>query len=452
MKKDFLYKTSEKIWEQFIEKNRRGKWYSKQVKENLEKLYPFMGREKEREYYIRKIRLSLSICIAGIFLAAGLCISERLQPAIKENKIYRQGYNGAAQDIPVEVFADGKKRYEFDLKISGRMYGKEQLKELCENAIRELEEVIPGENESLERVEKDMNLVQELPGYPFQITWESGNYSVIDSEGNLQKGEIPKAGEPVGLNAVFTCGDFQAEHLYFIQIYPETLTEEEQEKRNILEAVQEAEIESREEEVFFLPTEAGGKELCWKSKQDMVWPVIFFGAVCVAMAVYFLGDEDLKKEIRKREEQMQLTYPELVCKLSIYLGAGMTLKMAWEKISTDYEKVKADKEKNPVYEEMNIACQEMRSGIPEIRAYEQFGKRCGIQLYSKFSALLIQNLKKGSTKLSPLLKEESRLAFEERKNAARKAGEEAGTKLLIPMMMMLCVVMLMILLPAFMAF
>lgn len=172
----------------------------------------------------------------------------------------------------------------------------------------------------------------------------------------------------------------------------------------------------------------------------------------MAMAVYFLGDEDLKKEIRKREEQMQLTYPELVSKLSIYLGAGMTLKMAWEKISTDYEKVKADKEKNPVYEEMNIACQEMRSGIPEIRAYEQFGKRCGIQLYSKFSALLIQNLKKGSTKLSPLLKEESRLAFEERKNAARKAGEEAGTKLLIPMMMMLCVVMLMILLPAFMAF
>ena len=33
-----------------------------------------------------------------------------------------------------------------------------------------------------------------------------------------------------------------------------------------------------------------------------------------------------------------------------------------------------------------------------------------------------------------------------------KAGEEAGTKLLLPMMMMLCVVMLMILLPAFMTF
>lgn len=149
---------------------------------------------------------------------------------------------------------------------------------------------------------------------------------------------------------------------------------------------------------------------------------------------------------------MVLTYPEMVSKLSIYLGAGMTLKAAWEKICADYELGKKDRGKNPVYEEMNIACLEMKSGIPEGRAYEQFGRRCGIPIYSKFSTLLTQNLRKGSTKLGPLLKEESRLAFEERKNAARKAGEEAGTKLLFPMMMMLCVVMLMILLPAFMTF
>lgn len=130
----------------------------------------------------------------------------------------------------------------------------------------------------------------------------------------------------------------------------------------------------------------------------------------------------------------------------------MTIRKAWEKICADYEIRKSEGKRNYAYEEMQIAGQEMKSGISEMSAYERFGKRCGIQLYSKFSALLTQNLRKGSTKLGPLLKEESRLAFEERKNAARKAGEEAGTKLLFPMMMMLCVVMLMILLPAFMTF
>ena len=40
----------------------------------------------------------------------------------------------------------------------------------------------------------------------------------------------------------------------------------------------------------------------------------------------------------------------------------------------------------------------------------------------------------------------------ERKNAARKAGEEAGTKLLLPMMLMMVVAMILVLLPAYINF
>ena len=43
-------------------------------------------------------------------------------------------------------------------------------------------------------------------------------------------------------------------------------------------------------------------------------------------------------------------------------------------------------------------------------------------------------------------------ALEERKARARKAGEQAGTMLLMPMMMMLVVVMVIIMVPAFMSF
>ena len=43
-------------------------------------------------------------------------------------------------------------------------------------------------------------------------------------------------------------------------------------------------------------------------------------------------------------------------------------------------------------------------------------------------------------------------AFEERKAAARKIGEETGTKLLIPLFMMLLIVMVMVSVPAFLAF
>lgn len=69
--------------------------------------------------------------------------------------------------------------------------------------------------------------------------------------------------------------------------------------------------------------------------------------------------------------------------------------------------------------------------ITELESYEQFGKRCGLKAYRKLAALLTQNLRKGSKGLSELLRAEADQAFEERKAAAKKRGEEAGTKLLL---------------------
>jgi len=43
-------------------------------------------------------------------------------------------------------------------------------------------------------------------------------------------------------------------------------------------------------------------------------------------------------------------------------------------------------------------------------------------------------------------------AFEQRKHQARRMGEKAGTKLLVPLFLLLGVVMVMIMLPAWTAF
>lgn len=452
MKKDFLYKAAEMLFNRFAKKDAKQKWLSAQVKGNLERLYPFSGKEKIREYYIQKIRFSLLLCLIGVILTGGMLLAEILQPVVKENKICRQGFQGNMREVPVKVTVGENMQHELILQIGERIYERKQIEKLYEEALDKLEGAILGENEGLERVETDLVLVKELPGYPFRIEWESQNYRLIDAEGKLQKAPVSEEGEQVGLRGIFTYHDFRAEYLIYIHIYPRTLTKEEEEKEKLLRAVNEVERHSRESEVLLLPAELEGKKLVWSSGGNENLLIILFFTVCGAGTAYFLKDEDLKKEVKERERQMYLGYPEVVSKLSIYLGAGMTIRTAWEKICADYEKRDANAVKNPVYEEMKITCQEMKSGISEISAYERFGKRCGIQIYGKFSTLLIQNLRKGSTRLGALFKEESQMAFEERKNAARKAGEEAGTKLLLPMMMMLCVVMLMILLPAFMTF
>nr|MCR5777025.1 secretion protein F [Lachnospiraceae bacterium] len=95
---------------------------------------------------------------------------------------------------------------------------------------------------------------------------------------------------------------------------------------------------------------------------------------------------------------------------------------------------------------------QMRSGKSEAAAYQEFGTRSGVARYNKLGSLLSQNLKKGSSALLSIMEYEARDAFEDRKAEARKLGEEAGTKLLLPMGMMLMVVMIIVIVPSVLSF
>ena len=70
----------------------------------------------------------------------------------------------------------------------------------------------------------------------------------------------------------------------------------------------------------------------------------------------------------------------------------------------------------------------------------------------RLGGLLTQNMKKGSRHLFESLDQEIEEAFEERKRHAKKAGEEAGTKMLMPMMLLLVTTIIIILYPAFASF
>ena len=133
------------------------------------------------------------------------------------------------------------------------------------------------------------------------------------------------------------------------------------------------------------------------------------------------------------------------------MGAGMTIRNAFFKMGEDYKK-QSNQRKRYVYEEIAMVCYELQSGRSETEAYDRLGKRCQVQAYMKLSALLSQNIRKGSNDLLQMLRQEADNAFTERKGLAKKLGEEAGTKLLLPMMIMLCIVMVIIIIPAYFSF
>ena len=151
---------------------------------------------------------------------------------------------------------------------------------------------------------------------------------------------------------------------------------------------------------------------------------------------------------------MEFEYPEIVSKMVILLGSGMSVSQMWNRISAQYltKRQKKQIKENPAYEEILRTWREIEDGESERTAIEKFGRRTGIRCYHRLSQLLIQNMEKGVQGIYEQLEQEAEDSFRERKQAARKIGEEAGTKLLIPMIIMLGVVMAVVIVPAFLNF
>lgn len=155
-----------------------------------------------------------------------------------------------------------------------------------------------------------------------------------------------------------------------------------------------------------------------------------------------LVDKGLDDKIEQRRLKIQIEFPDFINKLTLLVNAGMTISKAWEKIVVDNNK------KNVLYDEMSYTISEISAGKPEAVAYEEFGRRCKIKEIIKFVSVIILNLKKGGADVVPVLKVQGDECWEMRKNAAKKLGEEASTKILIPLMIMFVGIIVIVVTPA----
>lgn len=171
--------------------------------------------------------------------------------------------------------------------------------------------------------------------------------------------------------------------------------------------------------------------------------LLFSGLSVVAFfGIPFLVDSSLNEQIEKRRLSIQMEFPEFINKLTLLVNAGMTISKAWEKI------INENKRDHILYDEMRYALMEIKAGKPEGVAYEEFARRCKVKEVTKFVSVIVMNLKRGGAEVVPVLKEQGNECWEMRKNAARQMGEEASTKILIPMMIMFLGIVLVVSTPA----
>lgn len=361
-------------------------------------------------------------------------------------------------------YGEGKKTENYDLQIEGentkeqveivveeQEYTKEEIRDMFEQILGRMDKLVLGENESFDRVESNLNLMTGIEDYPVFIEWELDSYSVLNLYGEIQEKNLTDQGTLVELRATISYGDEQVIYMRHARVFPPERTGTDKILYDIRQRIIADEESSRQDKSFTLPTEVDGKELKWKTKKQNNWCYILLVGTVLCIYLVYREREKVRREKKRRREELLRDYPGLISKFTMLLGTGTTVKNAWEKIVQNYEFQKTHLGSRILYEEMAATSREMQSGISEAEAYERFGKRCGTTVYMKFGTLLSQNLRKGSKGISDMLRMEAIQSFENRKSTAKKLGEEAGTKLLAPMLGMLAVVFIMVMVPAFLS-
>lgn len=414
-----------------------------------------LGR-RTASYVIDKIVIFLICLTVGAALGMVLLIQgqqdEYLQGESGES-IARPGYGAGNTTIRLAGTVDGEAT-EYDVTISERQYTSEETEIL----FAELEELLPtrilGENPSTMQVQSNLVLQSSYEDYPFYLSYTSSNYGLIHDNGTVCNEEM-EDGERIDVT-IKVRADYQGRSYRTeipVTVLPAPQTAEEQFVSAVQTALAEADADTIYGRTLYLPEWIAGMRVEWSEPVQDQSLALFLLILFAGGVGCYIKDRNLRERVEGRERQMTIDYPQVVSKVTLFLGAGMSVRNIFYKLAEDDQRAREQgREVHYVYEEIRLMCRELDSGVPEMTAYRNFATRCRLRPYTKFISLLSQNLQKGNSTLLGALEDEAAAAFEERKNIARQMGEEAGTKMLLPMMLMLIVTLVIIVVPAYLGF
>ncbi len=430
------------LLKRFQNKNQRENLLSELlIKKNVSREY-IIFESKKYAYFLGILWISIILC---------LLMSVNLKSNLKDgNLLKRPGYGDDSVQYELKSSYSGDD--DIFVSVDARTYPKEKLDEIFEAVYQELLENLLGENKSLSQVNEDLVFAQSKKYLGVVANWLPREHALISSLGKVNLTSVPKEGRDTSIQLTLSCQDKEEKYDIFITLVPKVQTKEEEIKNEFMNFLKIKEESDRTEEYFSLPTKINGEEVSYyeeKSKSTAI--LLLLLGILAAILIVVNENSKLKNQMQVRERQMMVDYPQIVSKLTIFIGAGMSVKAAWFRIVKDYQMHRGG-EKRFAYEEMIYTSKQMLDGMTEAQAYLEFGKRCRLHTYLKFSSLLEQNLRKGTRGLVSLLQNETDQAFLERKHIARRYGEKMSTRLMIPMMIFFAMVLAMIMVPAMLSF
>ena len=470
--------------------------------------------EKTLRPYLQKLRQQAQATPAGIRKQMLLCISASLlltilvfflglqDGVLKERSTYeimspegfrlpRSGYGGSKQYITLEVSGlTEDTSVPLDITVSPKRYTEEEANAVFREIYDQLEELVVAEGESFANLQHDLRLMTKLPKYGVQLSWDfypeldpalaAGSVTpdearayyrkyrhLMDSDGTLHNETLAPGTVVTGYLSLIMSTDIvptgtdgetkylktqyhSAPYRIYVGIVPRALSRYESLLLQLQQAITTEDEGSLGENMLSLPTEIDGQRIYYSEHEDRSYLLLPLLGVIAAMAIYMRQGQARRTEKKQREALLMLDYSELVSKLMVYIGAGLTVRNALETISQHFDALiaRSIKEDRPLYQELRTMVIQFRRNMPESEIYLSFGRRVNLKPYTKLVSLIEQNRMNGARNLRAMLELEMEDAFEQRKTTARRLGEEAGTKLLLPLFIMLGIVMIIVIVPA----
>jgi len=433
----------------------------------------------------RKILKEQILCIAAsLFLSVVVFFTSQSDNIlINGNHIKRTAYGSSDRNISLDVSGlSGKEDIPIDITISPKRYTKDQADKLFKDIVENIEGLIVRDGESLACVSSKLNLTNSIKDRGIDMSWhyypETDNQvdyrkyrHLIEDNGTVNNDLIPEGEVVTGYLSLimstyivpdpadaadntkkdYTNIKYHSEpYKIYVNVVPREISDYDLLLKNLKDRIYNADISGLGEDYLILPTEHEGLTLSYHESTDHTYLMFPFLGIIAALALYMKQGSIKKEEKKKRESMLMLDYSDLVSKLMVYIGAGLTIKNSFIVISKNYDNLinRNIKEDRPLYQELRTLCNQFNRNMAESDVYLDFGRRINLKPYTKLVSLIEQNRRTGTKNLRAMLELEMNDAFEQRKTIARRLGEEAGTKLLLPLFLMLGIVMVIVIVPA----
>lgn len=413
-----------------------------------------IGQEhKQEKKQQRRKQFVLIGVVTVLFMVLAVYKDKQNSLLTKDSNLLRNEPGAGSQETRMDLeIPELKETVPYSVRIGEREYTAAEREELFSKAQEEIDRIFPFKGETVNHISQQVHMPESLADGMIHAEWSFGDSKVFDADGTIQADYVSEQGTLVQVQVLMRYKSYESLYAIPCMVYPEKIENKDALLRRVDQIMDKNRQQKPSETEQILPKKVGGYALVWKLPKSYTPILILLLGITSMVVILFLEKEQKKKKEELRKKQMQMEYPQMVAKMALLLGAGMSVKQAWERICNGYagQLEQGNCKRSELYEQMQTTFRQIQDGMGESRAYEQFGERSGMSLYRRFAMLLVQNLKKGNAGLLMAMEAEADRAFEERKNNAKRLGEEAGTKLLFPMMIMMAIVIAIVMVPAVM--